>query len=88
MKQAHGTEDPGPVFVFVISEPVFILPTLLPEGVKKLAPWSTMSFRRKPESRIHKGIWIFWTPVFTGVTNKQQFFHSFPSREGKVIPGQ
>ena len=38
-----------------------------------------MSFQRKPESRIHKGIWIFWTPVpapdpdpgFTGVTYKQ-----------------
>jgi len=32
-------------------------------GVKKLALWSTASFRRKPESRIYKGIWIFWTPV-------------------------
>jgi len=29
------------------------------ESVEKLSPWSEVSFRRKPESRIHKGTWIF-----------------------------
>jgi hypothetical protein len=45
-----------------------------------------MSFRRiaiaqhpvrKPESRICKEVPMAWTPVFTGVTVKTKFFHTF-----------
>jgi hypothetical protein len=40
------------------------------------------SFRRKPESSIFKPLRIAWTPVFTGVTTKRQFFHSFGEGKG------
>ena len=40
------------------------------------------SFRRKPESRFFTDLRIDWTPVFTGVTNEFQFFHSFRGARG------
>jgi len=52
------------------------------EGVKKLIWFFLASFRRKPESRFFKDLRIDWTPVFTGVTNEFQFFHTFG--EGRV----
>ncbi len=54
------------------------LPLLGPEGVKKSAWVFFPSFRRKPESSIFKPLRTAWTPVFTGVTTKRQFFHTFP----------
>ncbi len=64
--------------------PILITPTLtLPEGVKKSAWVFFRSFRRKPESSIFEPLRTAWTPVFTGVTTKRQFFHIFPpQREG------
>jgi hypothetical protein len=44
---------------------------------KKLIWFFLASFRRKPESRFFTDLRIDWTPVFTGVTNEFQFFHSF-----------
>jgi hypothetical protein len=41
-----------------------------------------VSFRRKPESSIFRALRIDWTPVFTGVTTKIQFFHSFSEVTG------
>jgi hypothetical protein len=37
--------------------------------------------RRRPESRFFTNLRIDWTPVFTGVTNEFQFFHSFRGAE-------
>jgi len=47
------------------------------EAVKKSVCFFFPSFRRKPESSIFKLLKISWTPVFTGVTTKKQFFHTF-----------
>jgi hypothetical protein len=59
------------------------------EGVKKLIWVFWASFRRKlvesslrPESRFFTDLRIDWTPVFTGVTNEFQFFHSFREERG------
>jgi hypothetical protein len=58
-------------------------PTLaFPEGVKKSISFFLTSFRRKPESSVFKVLRTSWTPVFTGVTTKIRFFHSFPRRGG------
>jgi hypothetical protein len=46
-------------------------------AVKKLIWFFLASFRRKLESRFFTDLRIDWTPVFTGVTNEFQFFHSF-----------
>jgi hypothetical protein len=50
--------------------------------VKKSACVIFSPFRRKPESSIFKPLRISWTPVFTGVTTKRQFFHTFPPQGG------
>jgi hypothetical protein len=47
------------------------------EGVKKLIWFFLASFRRKPESSVFNSLGTYWTPVFTGVTTKNQFFHTF-----------
>jgi len=47
------------------------------EGVKKSIQFFFTSFRRKPESSVFKVLRTYWTPVFTGVTAENQFFHSF-----------
>jgi hypothetical protein len=62
------------------------IPSLF-EGVRKFAWVFFPSFRRKPctawctgrksESSIFKPLRTVWTPVFTGVTTKRQFFHTF-----------
>jgi hypothetical protein len=52
------------------------------EAVKKLIWFFLASFRRKPESRFFTDLRIDWTPVFTGVTNEFQFFHSFRGARG------
>ncbi len=63
---------------------VALIPLTLPEGVKKSAWVFFPSFRRKPESSIFEPLRTAWTPVFTGVTTKRQFFHIFPlSHEGR-----
>ena len=41
------------------------------------------SFRRKPESSIFKALRTDWTPVFTGETAENQFFHTFGERWGR-----
>jgi hypothetical protein len=64
----------------------FLNPPLRPlfkrEAVKKLIWFFLASFRRKPESRFFTDLRIDWTPVFTGVTNEFQFFHSFRRNGG------
>jgi len=57
-------------------------PPCPPEAVKKPGSVFFLSFRRKPESNISEALNISWTPVFTGVTNKRQFFHSFALLKG------
>jgi len=52
--------------------------------VKKLIWFFLASFRQKPESRFFKDLRIYWTPVFTGVTNEFQFFHTFGEGEKKL----
>jgi hypothetical protein len=54
----------------------------LAEAVKKFAWIFFPSFRRKPESSIFKPLRTAWTPVFTGVTTKRKFFHTFSGGEG------
>ena len=58
----------------------FTLPS--PEGVKKLVRVFFPSVRRKPESSIFEPLRTAWTPVFTGVTTKRKFFHTFPPQGG------
>jgi len=45
--------------------------------VKKSIWFFFTSFRRKPESSVFKVLRTDWTPVFTGETAENQFFHSF-----------
>ena len=52
------------------------------EGVKKPIWLFFTSFRRKPESSVFKALAIDWTPVFTGVRLKFNYFT--PSGEGMV----
>jgi hypothetical protein len=64
-----------------------ITPTLpSPEGVKKSIWFFFTSFRRnlsrqvlsrEPESSVFKALRTDWTPVFTGETAENQFFHTF-----------
>jgi hypothetical protein len=63
------------------------IPPYPPEAVKKSGSVFFLSFRRKPESSsIFEALTILWTPVFTGVTNKRQFFRSFPfAKGGKLV---
>ena len=46
------------------------------EGVKKSIWFFFTSFRRKPESSVFKALRTDWTPVFTGETAENQFFHT------------
>jgi hypothetical protein len=57
------------------------------EGVKKSIQFFFTSFRRKPESSVFKVLRTYWTPVFTGVTAENQFFHSFKAWRGKSFQG-
>jgi hypothetical protein len=50
--------------------------------VKKSIQFFFTSFRRKPESSVFKVLRTYWTPVFTGVTAENQFFHSFGGQGG------
>jgi len=50
--------------------------------VKKSIQFFFTSFRRKPESSVFKVLRTYWTPVFTGVTAENQFFHSFGEGKG------
>jgi len=50
------------------------------EGVKKSNWFFFTSFRRKPESSVFKALRTDWTPVFTGETAENQFFHTFGGR--------
>jgi hypothetical protein len=52
------------------------------EAVKKSIQFFFTSFRRKPESSVFKVLRTYWTPVFTGVTAENQFFHTFGEGEG------
>jgi hypothetical protein len=45
--------------------------------VKKSIWFFFPSFRQKPESSFFNALRTYWTPVFTGVTTKNQFFHTF-----------
>jgi hypothetical protein len=54
-----------------------------PEGVKKLVCVLLLSFQRKPEASLFKPLRNSWAPVYTGVTTKKQFFHSFPLQKGE-----
>jgi hypothetical protein len=58
-------------------------------GVGKLIPLSTLSFRRKPESRVHREWPILWTPVTlsrqkpgTGMRHGQQLSYSLRRWKG------
>jgi hypothetical protein len=53
------------------------------EDVKKSVCVFFPSFQRKPESSIFKPLREAWTPVFTGVTTKGQFFHTFRGGMGE-----
>jgi len=61
------------------------IPLHPPEAVKKLFRLLFASFRRKPESRFFKDLQTNWTPVFTGVTTKRQFLHTFPFSKGERV---
>jgi hypothetical protein len=52
------------------------------EAVKKSIQFFFTSFRRKPESSVFKVLRTYWTPVFTGVTAENQFFHTFGEGKG------
>jgi hypothetical protein len=54
--------------------------------VKKSIWFFFTSFRRKPESSVFKALRIDWTPVFTGETAENQFFHTFGEGREVVIP--
>jgi hypothetical protein len=56
--------------------------------VKKSIQFFFTSFRRKPESSVFKVLRTYWTPVFTGVTAENQFFHSFKGGQGGFLAGQ
>jgi hypothetical protein len=62
------------------------------EGVKKSIWFFFTSFRRKPESSFFKVLRTDWTPVFTGETAENQFFHTFGisggrNRQGNLLLG-
>jgi hypothetical protein len=57
------------------------IPSNPPEAVKKYGSVFFRSFRRKPESSVFGALRTAWTPVFTGVTNKRQFFSKLPFAE-------
>jgi hypothetical protein len=50
--------------------------------VKKLGSVVYPAFRRNSESNIFNAIKTSWTPVFTGVTTKKEFFHTFGKCQG------
>ena len=52
-------------------------PPLQREALKKSTCFLFTSFRRKPESSVFKALRTDWTPVFTGETAENQFFHTF-----------
>ncbi|MCX5916033.1 MAG: hypothetical protein NTX30_05010, partial [Deltaproteobacteria bacterium] len=54
--------------------------------MKKSIQFFFTSFRRKPESSVFKDLRTYWTPVFTGVTAENQFFHTFGEGREGVIP--
>jgi len=62
-------------------------PSLLRKGsFEKIGLHLFPSFRRKPESSPAAGgfkpLKISWTPVFTGVDDEKQFFHTFGGQGG------
>jgi hypothetical protein len=59
-----------------------IISPLQGEGVKKSIWFFFTPFRRKPESSVFKALRTDWTPVFTGETAENQFFHTFGDEGG------
>ncbi len=54
------------------------------DRAKKSDRFHIASFRRKPESGCLKGFHALWTPVFTGVTIKSQFFRTFLAKRYRI----
>jgi hypothetical protein len=51
-------------------------------GSLEVSPEKGGLFLTKPESRVFSRLQIPWTPVFTGETNRRQFFYTFPPQGG------